>query len=208
MLSGGTLSAQFTIRDFEAPAQQARLDALARDLAERLGPSGPDATLAPADPGLFTDAGISFDALNEVGFAGRISINELVRHDTGGSWRLRDGLGAVTPGDVGDARLLQGMSAALLETTVPGSGTLSPVARNFADRAAEFSAGASAFRFREENNKTYLGAQNTALRERELSQGVDTDQELQRLMQIEQHYAANARVMSVVDELMQRLLAI
>lgn len=30
MLSGGTLSAQFAIRDFEAPAQQARLDALAR----------------------------------------------------------------------------------------------------------------------------------------------------------------------------------
>jgi flagellar hook-associated protein 1 len=37
---------------------------------------------------------------------------------------------------------------------------------------------------------------------------VDTDAELQDLMLIEQHYAANARVMTVVDELMQRLLNI
>ncbi len=40
----------------------------------------------------------------------------------------------------------------------------------------------------------------------EAEQGVDTDQELQRLMQIEQVYAANARLISVVDELMDTLL--
>ncbi|MEM9127411.1 MAG: flagellar basal body rod C-terminal domain-containing protein, partial [Pseudomonadota bacterium] len=40
----------------------------------------------------------------------------------------------------------------------------------------------------------------------EAEQGVDTDQELQRLIQIEQAYAANARLISVVDELMETLL--
>ncbi|WP_371808891.1 flagellar basal body rod C-terminal domain-containing protein [Ruegeria sp. HKCCC2111] len=40
----------------------------------------------------------------------------------------------------------------------------------------------------------------------EAEQGVDTDQELQRLMQVEQTYAANARVISVVDELLETLL--
>ena len=40
----------------------------------------------------------------------------------------------------------------------------------------------------------------------EAEQGVDTDQELQRLIQIEQTYAANARLISVVDELMETLL--
>lgn len=208
MLAGGTLAAQFAIRDDVAPAEQARLDALARDLAERLGAGGPDTTLAPGDAGLFTDAGSAFDTANEEGFAGRIALNALVTPGSGESWRLRDGLGAAAPGASGDARLLQGISAALSVPAVPGSGALAPVARSFADQAAEFSSGTSAARVREENNRTYLAAQNTALKEREFSQGVDTDQELQRLMLIEQHYAANARVMSAVDQLMERLLAI
>ena len=36
--------------------------------------------------------------------------------------------------------------------------------------------------------------------------GVDTDQEMQSLLIIEQAYAANARVISVLDGLMQKLL--
>ena len=63
-------------------------------------------------------------------------------------------------------------------------------------------------RVRADSEQSFSRAQNTALRELELSKGVDTDAELQDLMLIEQHYAANARVMTVVDELMQRLLNI
>lgn len=208
MMAGGAIAGQFAIRDTVAPATQARLDALARDLAERLGPGGPDATLGPTDPGLFTDAGLAFDDANEAGFAGRIAWNALAAPGTGGSWRVRDGLVAVSPGDAGDGRLIQGIAMALATPATPGSAVLAPVARGFAEQTAEFASGTSADRVREENRQTYLSAQNTALKELEYAQGVDTDQELQRLMQIEQHYAANARVMSVVDELMERLLAI
>ena len=38
--------------------------------------------------------------------------------------------------------------------------------------------------------------------------GVDTDDEMQKLLLIEQAYAANARVMQTLDELMQHLLGI
>jgi flagellar hook-associated protein 1 FlgK len=38
--------------------------------------------------------------------------------------------------------------------------------------------------------------------------GVDTDQEMQKLLLIEQIYAANARVISTVDTLINRLLEI
>ena len=49
----------------------------------------------------------------------------------------------------------------------------------------------------------------SALRQTELAQtGVDTDQELSRLLQVEQAYSANARVVQVVDDLFQRLLQI
>ena len=122
--------------------------------------------------------------------------------------RLRDGLGAATQGEAGDARLLNGVAAALGTLSAPSSGALTPVARNFSDRLSEFASAITATRVRAESEQTFLAAQNTGLKELELAKGVDTDAELQRLMQIEQHYAANAQVMSAVDEMMQRLLNI
>lgn len=206
MFAGGRIAAMFAIRDDLAVRDQASLDAIARDLAERLGPGGPDATLVAGDPGLFTDGGLAFDPVNEIGFAGRISLNALAQGT--GVWRIRDGLGAAVPGNVGDASLVTAIADALTTPSVPSSANLPPVARSFANQVADFSSGVAGARLREENTSAYLAAQNTALRERELTTGVDTDQELQRLMQIEQHYAANAQVMSVVDDLMERLLAI
>jgi len=51
-------------------------------------------------------------------------------------------------------------------------------------------------------------ARQTTLRTAELSAGVDTDQELQDLLRIEQAYAANARVMQTIDSMMRRLMEI
>ena len=49
----------------------------------------------------------------------------------------------------------------------------------------------------------------TALAEQETHEvGVDSDGELESLMLVEQAYAANARVLSVVDELMKLLLEV
>ncbi len=208
LLAGGSLGAQFAIRDEVTVARQAELDGIARDLIERLGPSGPDTTLGATDPGLFTDTGLAFDPLNEIGISSRIALNTLVSPGTGGSWRLRDGLGATTTGQVGDARLLQSISDALTSASVPSSGALPSLSRSFVDHVSEFSSAAAGERVRTENTHTFQTIQNTTLKEIELSKGVDTDQELQRLMQIEQHYAANAKVMSTVDQLLERLMSI
>ena len=208
MLAGGSLAAQFDIRDNTAVELQAELDGLARDLIERLGPTGPDTTLGATDPGLFTDNGLAFDPLNEVGIAARVALNTLVSPGGGGVWRLRDGLGALGTGDVGDARLLQDIADALSSSNVPSSAALPSVSRGFADLVSDYSSEAVGARVRSENAVTFLTSQNTALKELELSKGVDTDQELQRLMQIEQHYNANAKVLTTVDELLERLMSI
>ncbi len=208
LFAGGSLAAQFEIRDTDAVERQSQLDGVARDLIERLGFGGPDSTLVAGDPGLFTDGGAAFVAANETGVAGRIGLNGLVAPDSGGAWRLRDGLGAATQGEVGDARLLQGMTEALATSTVPGSSGLAPVARNFSNHISEFASTVVGERVRAEDSRIYASVQNTALLELELAKGVDTDHELQRLMQIEQHYAANAQVMSTIDDLLQRLLSI
>ncbi len=208
LFAGGTLAAEFQVRDGEAVARQEQLDGIARDLIERLDPGGPDTTLGATDPGLFTDLGAAFDPLDETGLAGRISLNALVAPGSGGAWRLRDGLGAVTQGEVGDARLLQGITQALATSAPPSSAALDPLSRSFSMQISEFASTAASARVRQDNELSFLSTQNTALKELEFSKGVDTDQELQRLMQIEQHYAANAQVMSVVDEMMDRLMRI
>jgi flagellar hook-associated protein 1 FlgK len=109
---------------------------------------------------------------------------------------------------VGEARLLQGITAALAEGRLPASTALPAVSADFATHVANVTAEAAGARVRAEGQKGYLVAQNTQLRELELAGGVDTDAELQRLMQVEQLYAANVKVMQTVDELMQRLMAI
>jgi len=206
-IRGGALMAQFQIRDELAVEAQANLDTVARDLVERFETPGLDPTALPADPGLFTDNGNRFDATAPAGLASRISLNTSVDPDTGGdSWRLRAGLGAATPGDPGDATQLQAFGAILNDArpvagSVFGTGDL---------RAAEMTeallskAGTNAHTASQ--RLTFANTAQLEIARIEAEQGVDTDQELQRLMQIEQAYAANARVISVVDELMNTLL--
>lgn len=208
LFAGGSLAAQFQIRDGSAVDRQAELDGIARDLIERLGPGGPDATLGPTDAGLFTDNGVAFNPTNETGLAGRLRLNALVAPATGGSWRLRDGLGAATSGDVGNASLIQGIADALGTLTTPSSGALPAIARSFVDQTSQFASAAAGERVRTENTLSFLKAQNSTLKEMELAKGVDTDQELQKLMQVEQHYTANAKVITTVNDLFERLLQI
>ena len=175
---------------------------------ERLGPGGPDTTLAATDPGFFTDQGLALDPLAETGLAGRIALNSLVEPGSGGVWRIRDGLNAVTQGPVGDASLLQGITDALNTATLPSSTALAPVSKTFIAQVSDYSSNVASARVFAENEQVFAANRNTVLRELELSKGVDTDQELQNLMLIEQHYTANAKVMQTVDDLMERLLSI
>lgn len=207
-LAGGSLGAQFQIRDQEAVAMQARLDGIARDAIERLGPGGPDGTLGATDPGVFMDAGSAFVATDEIGISGRIKLNPIVSVNGGETWRLRDGLGAAGPGEVGDSSLLNGIYDVLSQASVPNSASLDPTGRSLSGLVSEWASGIGAFRVRQDAQLSFAQAQNVALTELELAEGVDTDQELQLLMLLEQNYQANAKVMTTVDQLLQAILAI
>jgi flagellar hook-associated protein 1 FlgK len=87
-------------------------------------------------------------------------------------------------------------------------GFVSQSARNgaatIASEIASFFAGRGA---RSDEDRAYLTARQSTLVEQETHvTGVDTDAELQSLMLVEQAYAANARVLSVIDDLMKLLL--
>ncbi|MGY9045962.1 hypothetical protein P775_05995 [Puniceibacterium antarcticum] len=207
-LSGGTLGAQFQIRDQEAVAFQAQLDGIARDVIERLGAGGADSTIAVGAKGIYLDEGFPFTAADEIGISGRINLNPAVSVNGGETWRLRDGLYAATTGEVGDASLLNTIYQTLNTAKLPTSANLAPTARSVSGLVSEWASGVGAFRVRSDSQLSYAQAQNVALSELELAEGVDSDQELQFLMLLEQSYQANAKVMTTVDQMLQSILNI
>lgn len=210
LVEGGTLSAAFAIRDVTAPAVDAQLDAVAEDLIGRFQNTAVDTTLGPTDAGLFTDAGAALGGTYTVGLAGRLQVNAAVDPDQGGSlWRLRDGINAVAPGPVGNDTILRNMADAFsaLQTAPAASGVAT--AQGAAGLAASVSAFLQAQADSDEDRATFAAGQAQVFGDAELSiMGVDTDREMQRLILIEQAYAANARVVEVADSLIRRLLEI
>ena len=206
-LGGGSLGAQFEIRDELGVQAQSQLDALARDLVERFQDPSVDPSLLPGDAGLFTDAGIAFDPLNEVGLSARLGINTAVDERQGGeAWRLKDGLNAALPGDAGDSRLLQALSGAISATRTPASGDFGVGAFSAINLISTLTSQIAADSYRADQTLAYSASRYDELTQSMLAEGVDTDQELQRLLIVEQSYAANVRLIEAADEMMKTLL--
>jgi len=209
IMSGGSLNALFQVRDELGTTAQSNLDAVARDLVERFQDPAVDATLGLGDAGLFTDFGSFFTSANEPGLSSRLSVNMMVNPDSGGElWRLRDGIGATTEGDVGNAGLLQNLSTTLTQSRVAVSGTFSGASRSASGLSADFLSDIGAKRHAAEAEIAFSSAKVDILKTQELGSGVDTDHEMQQLLLVEQAFAANARVMQTIDELFQTLMRI
>lgn len=207
LLDGGSLSATFEMRDRLIPSVTATLDGLAADLITRTQGLAADPTLAPGDAGLFTDNSAAFDPANLVGVSLRIAVNPAVDPDQGGeAFRIRDGIAAAAPGEVGDSGVLRGLQDALRELRGAPAGTDLSGVRGAAAFAAEFSSLTLARAASAEAESSFRTGRTQELSDAELSRiGVDTDQELARLLVVEQAFAANARVVQVIDELLERL---
>ncbi|AXC48884.1 flagellar hook-associated protein FlgK [Paracoccus suum] len=208
LFAGGSLQANFAIRDTLAPEVQAGLDAMARDLVERFADPALDPTLATDDPGLFTDAGAATSSASERGLANRLSLTAQLAADGSGDWRLRDGLGATIAGDVGRSTQLSALADRLMASRQTASTGVSPGSRSVAAFASTLSSQASTARVQSANAQARDAAHVDALNSDLLADGVDTDQEMQRLLGLEKAYAANARVIRAADEMIARILEI
>ena len=202
LFDGGSLAALFELRDRIVPEFDTEVDAYATDLIGRFQALMPPASLDASGGGLFVDTG------SGVGIAGRIAVNAAVDPEAGGAvWRLRDGLSAVSVGTEGNGAILQALSDAMSAERTP-TGFLSQSAANdsatMASEIATFFAGRGA---RSDEDLAFLSARRSTLAEEETNAvGVDSDSELQALMLVEQAFAANAKVLSVIDDLMKLLL--
>jgi flagellar hook-associated protein 1 FlgK len=208
-IDGGRLAANFELRDQLAVDAQTQLDAVARNLVERFEQAGLDPTLSSGNAGLFTDQGNAFNPIEETGLANRISVSDAVQPDKGGAfWKLRDGLNASVPGNVGDATLLTALSGALSEPDSLGSGDLGATAQGATGHVAAMMSYLGGQRLALDQSVSFSRSNQAGLQEIELSFGVNTDDELQRLLLVEQAYNANARLVETVEEMIDALLRI
>jgi flagellar hook-associated protein 1 FlgK len=206
-MDGGTLAADFRLRDRDAPEIQARLDGVARDVIARFADPAFDPTLATGDPGLFTDAGAAFDPADETGLAGRIAVNPAADAAAGGAlWRLRDGLGAMMQGPPGQGAQIDRLRGAIAALVEPASGGFAPGERSLGGLVSDLMSGVSMARIGAEADQSFAAARFDTLRSDELALGVDSDREMQELLLIERSYAANAKVIGAVDEMLRLLL--
>jgi flagellar hook-associated protein 1 FlgK len=218
LLAGGSLEALFRARDEAVPAAARALDGLARELATRFqdleGWSDLDVGGQPTLTGLFTDGAAAFDAAADAtgtapGLASRLRVNAAFDPDAGGDPALIAS-GAVAGGLT---RLPGGATpypAALREAFLarPADGA-TPARKALATVVTEAAAAAEAAAGRSEDEAAFARGASTALREAELEgQAVDTDSELRDLLSVERAYAANAKVLEVVDAMLRRLLEI
>jgi len=208
-IAGGRLAALFEVRDGLAVEAQQDLDAVARDLVEHFETTGLDPTLAPGDAGLFTDAGAAFTPADEVGLAGRLSINTSADPDQGGAlWRLRDGLGAGAPGPGGDSRLLQAMGEALSTPQSMASGAVGGSERGLSGHIAALTSRIGQERLTQDQSLSFANTRHAELSDMQARNAVDSDDQMQRLLQVEQAYAANARLIETINTMMDQLLRI
>lgn len=209
LLSGGELSGLLSVRDTEAPKAMAQLDAFARDLVERFAKPSVDSSLAPGEPALLTDDGMSFDPANETGLSRRLDVNVLVDPSVGGdAWRLRDGVGAPIEGFPGNASGLHRLAEALSMSTLPASSAAPPGRFSAAGLGAAIYSDLGVSRVATEADMAQASARVSAIGQSLHGLGVDSDAEMQRLLVIEQAYASNARVVSAAAQMLDRLMEI
>jgi flagellar hook-associated protein 1 FlgK len=205
-LDGGAIGAAFALRDSTLVDAQAGLDTIAADLIARFQDPANDPTIAAGDLGLLTDQGGLLDLADLSGLAGRISVNQVVVTAQGGNPEmLRDGLNALAPGPEGDPAQINRWIASFSDIRADVVGSF---AQSAGGRAGAFVSQLGNTRFAADESLSFTQARWETLREAELADGVDTDQELQILLRVEQSYAANAKVIQTVDFMMQRLLEI
>ena len=206
-VTSGRIAGAFAIRDQDLVTYQAQIDELALqtiNLFETV-----DASVVAAGPpatGLFVDTAPGPPA---EGLAGRIGVNPLVDPSAGGELRrIRDGVQAAVPGSVGDVTQIQafldGLDAPQAFAPGPGLST----ATTLSGYAGEIASGHLLTNTSVRSDAEGSFALFSTLETRRTSEnGVNVDEENQRLLELEQAYAANAQVISTVARMFDDLLA-
>ena len=196
---GGTAGASLRILQQDEPAFRASLDDLARGIAESVNAIHSTGTNSNGTTGIdFFDVTGGLANIT----AGTLSLDAQILADSSNvSAGTADGGGAYQPGANDVALSLAGLRTSGTPGYL-GGGTAGDAYRSFVTEVGLAVNGAATDVAAGESLRA------VALERRESLVGVSTDEELVKVIQFQAAYAASARIVNVVDEMLQTLLSI
>ncbi|WP_441238170.1 flagellar hook-associated protein FlgK [Bradyrhizobium sp. 930_D9_N1_4] len=218
-LKSGKLAGLAQLRDKDTVTYQGQLDEIARGLINTFRESDQTGAALPDVPGLFTYSGapaMPASATVSVGLAGLISVAASVDPALGGNPNLlRDGAisGNVayrynTAGNGGFSARLQQLIGGMDASQPFDATTQGKPSGSLGDFAASSTSWIENQRKAADDNATYqstlLERSNAALSN---VSGVNMDDEMSLMLQVERTYSASSKIISTVDEMLQSLLA-
>ncbi|MGY4285626.1 flagellar hook-associated protein 1 FlgK [Bradyrhizobium sp. LM2.7] len=218
-LKSGKLAGLAQLRDQDTVIYQSQLDEIARGLIDTFKESDQSGASLPDVPGLFTYPGapaIPASATVSVGLAGLISVAASVDPAQGGNPDLlRDGAisGNVayqynTAGNAGYSARLQQLIGGMDASQPFDATTQGKPSGSLIDFASSSTSWIENQRKAADSNVTYqktlLDRSTAALSN---VSGVNMDDEMSLMLQVERTYSASSKIISTVDEMLQSLLA-
>ncbi|MBR0819445.1 flagellar hook-associated protein FlgK [Bradyrhizobium liaoningense] len=215
----GKLAGLSQLRDSATVTYQSQLDEIARGLVEAFKEVDQSGAALPDVPGLFTYPGapaMPASATVSVGLAGLISVAASVDPAQGGNPNLlRDGAisGNVayrynTAGNGGYSTRLQELIGDMDASRPFDATTQGKPSGSLIDFAASSTSWIENQRKTADDNATY---QNTLLDRSNAAlsnvSGVNMDDEMSLMLQVERTYSASSKIISTVDQMLQSLLA-
>lgn len=210
----GTLQALLQVRDDAAPTYQKQLDEIARGLVTAFSEKtsvGPPATTAP---GLFTWSSTTTPPSGTLvsGIAGSISVSSAAIADPS---KLRDGtintagINQNTTGDSGYSALLDSYGTAINTSmtfdSAAGTSTNGSILSFASGSVGWLEAQRSAATSASETTSAALSRSSDAYSN---GTGVNLDEELTLMMDIEQSYKAGTKILNTVNQMLQAVLDI
>jgi flagellar hook-associated protein 1 FlgK len=215
-IATGALAGFAALRDDLSATYQAQLDALAEALINVFTESDQVGS-GPSLPGLFTTAGATSLPANVNGLAAQVMVNASVDPNQGGDANLlRDG-GISDPGNLdysfnasGDASYGERLSQLLDNLSATWTfGTAGGIATNVSlrDYASGSASWLEAARARVSSQGAYQDALlSTATTALSNATGVNLDDEMSKMLDLEQSYSASAKLIATIDGMFQALL--
>lgn len=201
--ASGSIAAQLQLRDATLPGYGRMLDGMAANLAAGFQAADPTATGTPRLAGLFTRGeSATFNPADTAGMAASIRVNPKVVADPG---RLRDGANAASGGTSADnGVILAGLDSLDQVRPYAVSGLPSRMSLNNAASQAMglIQSDSADWAMRADARGTAATSASQALAN---GAGVNTDEELQKLLVVQNAYAASAQVVQVVARMLDTL---
>lgn len=214
-VTSGTIAGLATLRDNLAVTYQAQLDGVAGALVTTFAESAQTGT-GPNLPGLFTMPGATSLPTSTTGLAGQISVNASVDPTQGGNaLLLRDGGISGNTNYIyntnGDASYSTRLSQLLANLSAPqpfgstGGITTNATLGGYASASVSWlEAERSNVASQSTYQSTFLNTATTALSN---ATGVNLDNEMSKMLDLERAYSATAKLITTIDAMLGTLLA-